>query len=605
RVTDRADSMDVIGDPAAAAIARRLPGRGLVRLGPGEIVSFQAALVSTSAAALGQVPVEIRPFRFAHEPEPVAGSSSAAGGPTDVELPTDMELPTDVELPTDLELIVSAATEAVFRIGLAPPRRPWPEPLPLHLNSDDISPSDDHPPGSVVIGLVDEPDRQRIVPFTWSPDGGSLGMYGVTGCGLTTAMHTIVLGLASGERRIPLYLIDGGGGLAPLSRLARVGAVVSPLEGERMARLVRMLLAVIDARRSGGGAIIDGDGDKVVVGIDGLEAVLRAADDSTETMVRQGLIRVIAEGNGAGIVTVFGTPRPAGLPAPVEASVANRLVFRQADPVGAAVHGIRGADCLPPGRAIHASTARTVQVAVSGPSLVAAAAAVGNGERPPPPVGTLPDFVAAAEIEHLLTVGARWTIPVGIGDGTLAPVVLTLAGGEHVLVAGGARSGRTTMLAAVASVVRHRAPQVRVVAVAPAASPLGAIDGLEAVTEAGQLADLVDGLLAGEMKGTDQALILVDDADDFPAGDLTRLVTSRRCGLHVVAAVRPEVKSVYDHWARTMAVHRLGVWLRPSAGVDADLWRTPLPRRLPVRVPPGRGLLIADGATELVQVMHP
>ncbi len=157
------------------------------------------------------------------------------------------------------------------------------------------------------------------------------------------------------------------------------------------------------------------------------------------------------------------------------------------------------------------------------------------------------------------------------------------------------------MLAAVASVVCRRAPQVRVVAVAPAASPLGAIEGVEAVTAAGQLAELVDGLLGG----SDMALILVDDADDLPAGDLTRLVGLRRCGLHVVAAVRPEVKSVYDHWARAMAVHRLGVWLRPSAGVDADLWRTPLPRRLPARVPPGRGLLIADGVTELIQVMRP
>ena len=66
RVTDRADSTDVLGDPAAAAIGRDLPGRGLVRLGPGDLVPFQAATVSARPAAAGTVTV--RPFQFGHDP---------------------------------------------------------------------------------------------------------------------------------------------------------------------------------------------------------------------------------------------------------------------------------------------------------------------------------------------------------------------------------------------------------------------------------------------------------------------------------------------------------------------------------------------------------
>ena len=46
RVIDAADSSDVIDGPEAARIGRHQPGRGFVRLGPAEVVPFQAALVT-------------------------------------------------------------------------------------------------------------------------------------------------------------------------------------------------------------------------------------------------------------------------------------------------------------------------------------------------------------------------------------------------------------------------------------------------------------------------------------------------------------------------------------------------------------------------------
>ncbi|MDR9452280.1 MAG: FtsK/SpoIIIE domain-containing protein, partial [Acidimicrobiia bacterium] len=46
RVHDAADSRDVLDDQGAAAIPRGRAGRGFVRLGPGELIPFQAALVS-------------------------------------------------------------------------------------------------------------------------------------------------------------------------------------------------------------------------------------------------------------------------------------------------------------------------------------------------------------------------------------------------------------------------------------------------------------------------------------------------------------------------------------------------------------------------------
>ena len=43
RLHDRADALDVVGDPAPAALPRGVPGRAVMRLGPSDIVEFQIA----------------------------------------------------------------------------------------------------------------------------------------------------------------------------------------------------------------------------------------------------------------------------------------------------------------------------------------------------------------------------------------------------------------------------------------------------------------------------------------------------------------------------------------------------------------------------------
>ncbi|MET0830802.1 MAG: FtsK/SpoIIIE domain-containing protein, partial [Acidimicrobiia bacterium] len=589
RVTDRADSTDVLGDPAAAAIGRDLPGRGLVRLGPGDLVPFQAATVSAGPAVAGTVTV--RPFQFGHDP----GDGPQPAGPAAPD-----------PGPTDLERLSTAAVEAVARLGLPTPRRPWPEPLPGRVDTDDLPPAE--PGDGVLVGLADEPDRQRTVPFTWSPAEGNLGLYGAPGSGLTTALETVVLGLVAGQATDPvdIYVVDGPGDLGRLSRLAAVGGVVSPGEVDRIARLVRMLLTVIDRRRAPGGRRhVD---TATVLVVDGREAVLRSLDTADTAPARDGLLRVIAEGVGVDLVTVFATSRPGGLPAPVEAAVAHRLVLRQSDPLGAAVLGVRGVDDLAPGRAVHAGSNRSVQIAVPGSGLAFAAEAIDLGARAPVEVGVLPEEVGSFEVEHLVDVRTdRWTLPVGIGDSSLAPVGVMLRPGDHVLVVGGPGAGKTTLLAALAGVVHRRGSPgngggVRVLATGQALTGL-VPEGVEPVAAA-DLADLVAELIAGEQA----ALLLVDDADTTAPPDLggviEALLAGRRPSLHLVVAARPAVKALHGHWARGLAASRTGIWLSPSAGVDADLWHTPLPWRFPVRLPPGRGLLVANGGSELVQLMR-
>jgi S-DNA-T family DNA segregation ATPase FtsK/SpoIIIE len=147
RMQDGADSADVIDSRAAAAIGRRQAGRGYVRRGPGDTVPFQAAIVSTAGDAESSTAVAARPFRFG--PEPVAAPAGPGRDDTT----------------TDLDRLVDAIRHAAVAAGIAPPRRPWPDPLPAAITLDEADPRPvPATPGDAphaVLGLADDPARQR------------------------------------------------------------------------------------------------------------------------------------------------------------------------------------------------------------------------------------------------------------------------------------------------------------------------------------------------------------------------------------------------------------------------------------------------------------
>ena len=114
RVMQRADSLAVVGSDAAAAIGPDTPGRGVVDTGDGRPVPFQSAWA---------------------EPETVA------------------------------DTIRSTAS-------LPRARRPWVGPLPDRVTRADLdvgSSATPVTPGALVIGLADEPERQRHERAVWSP----------------------------------------------------------------------------------------------------------------------------------------------------------------------------------------------------------------------------------------------------------------------------------------------------------------------------------------------------------------------------------------------------------------------------------------------------
>ena len=127
RMLDSSESLSVIGTDDAASIPTPLKGRGFARLGPGELVAFQAAWSGAPQLAVeGSPPVTVAPFgpgTPVGQAPPSAGAVEA-GGP-------------DGER-TQLTGLLAAVRTAARRAGLAPGPSPWLDELPPRLALDHV-----------------------------------------------------------------------------------------------------------------------------------------------------------------------------------------------------------------------------------------------------------------------------------------------------------------------------------------------------------------------------------------------------------------------------------------------------------------------------------
>jgi S-DNA-T family DNA segregation ATPase FtsK/SpoIIIE len=171
---------------------------------------------------------------------------------------------------------------------------------------------------------------------------------------------------------------------------------------------------------------------------------------------------------------------------------------------------------------------------------------------------------------------------------------LELPEGDHLLVLGGARTGRSTALARLASAWRE-AHDGRVVAVLPRRSlPVRDVADVVA-TSVAELAIDDHGPL----------LVLVDDAElvDDPTGALAALASGRRPERTVMVAGRPDaLRQSYGHWSSVVRRSRLGLVAAGGGDLDGDLLATALPRRTPVDPRPGLMWVVQQGTVELAQV---
>jgi S-DNA-T family DNA segregation ATPase FtsK/SpoIIIE len=632
RLESPGDSMDVIDSPAAASIGGRQRGRAFYRVSAREVLPVQTALsTGVTAARESAAPLSLAPFVF--------GASSAAGdGPAH-------------DGPTDLQRLVSAACEAVQAGGFSPPRRPWPDPLPGEISLDALPEIADlglqtATPGLPVLGLADDPDRQAQYPVGWDPGAGNLLLFGAAGYGTTSALATLALSVA---RAYPpdawhIFVMDlGAGGLAPLAGLPHTGAYIGSAERERQTRLIRLLRNELDRRKSGGsapasgpaGAVRGGRRPEWLILIDNFAAFLADyTKDAAGTRLTEDLQRVYADGPTVGIRFAVTADRAGAVPGPWAALTQQKLLFRLADPGDYGNFDVpRNAVPSPvPGRAVVAATRQVIQVAWPGADLADAVTQASSrwpgARREAPAVGLLPTGVRMSE----LGVAARlpgpapagpasggpasgapsrgavapsepaW-IPAGIGDGSLAPVGLELYEHEHALIAGPPRSGRSSVLCAIAQALAASAAPPAMLALVPRRSPLRDSSYVRrVVTSCAELGTAVQEHPGGAL------CILADDADsvDDPAGLLERLMKPPNAHVTVIAAGRSDtLRRSFGHWTQKVRESRCGVLLIPDYDLDGDLLGVTLPRLNRLAAIPGRGFLCVGGSVEGIQVAMP
>ncbi len=614
RMQEPSDSTDVIGTPSAAFLPRSRQGMALARFGAEVPVAFQAAYTGLAASQDAQ-PVRVSRFRLRSEDQVEEAASESI-------------------TETELHALVRAAVLAHINSGRKTPRRPWPEPLPevlafadlrgrraaTDVSSTELAPNRESTPGpdivnpvvgnpvvvnpvvvNPVVGIVDDPARQAQGELRWDLDRGNLFLVGARRSETSSALASLAVALAheNTPETVHMFAVKSqASSIDMLTDLPHLGDTISVSERPRLLRLVRELSAEL-GRRSASEPGTVADLPRVIVFIDNLGSVKLELDDpGLAVSPWDQLLRVLAEGPQVGIVSAITFDRPSLVSGPIAAVAEQRWVFQLTDRLDYSLFGLRGTDVGPlaPLRCVDAQTGLVAQICAVSEADVHVSWAPALVGRRAAKVRVLPTFVEAGDMDEAARLAERpWAIPVGVNDTSLSAAFVEAHVGEHLLVTGPSRSGRSTILAALAQTLRGHA---HTIVLASPRSPLARLVDVHETLRPEQVIDLPE-LLANR---SGPVVVLIDDAEliDDQNGVLANLIIGDHGDVMVVAAVRPELlRTNYSHWTRQLRRSRLAVLLRPN-DIDAEFAGIAIPRRgLPTEQ--GRGFLAQNGQLELVQ----
>jgi DNA segregation ATPase FtsK/SpoIIIE, S-DNA-T family len=575
RVTDPAESDDIVASSEAATIERDRPGRAYVRRGS-TLTEMQTARVADHGRPRGAITVQ--PLDEWGCPDGARGTGAS---------------------PTDLHLVVAAAREASVRAHATTPSPPWLPPLPDLVRLDDITPAAET--DRISIGVVDLPDLQRQVPLELdlaSPEPTLL----IGGAGSGRTMALVTAAVAAGRRLSPdqlaVYAIDGAdGSLGVLVGLPHCRAALS----SRNLDTIEQMIAELAER----GTTTTATGENTTSGphalliVDGWEGLVAAAEAYDSGRTIEALLGLIREaGSRRMTVLVAGdrttlAPRLSGL-------VERKFVLRLADRMDYALAGIpigRIPIRMPPGRAIRSGDHAEVHFAVPASAsrrddqrgAVADVAALYPGIADEARLEFRP-LPTRVRLQDLPRSGDRLVVGVG-GDRGDAVLIDLFAAPGAFLVAGPPRSGRTTALTLMARQLATK--DVDVVVVTSRASALREVATATGAVLAGPQADQV----VAAAKRSARRVFLVDDAEsllDTVVGDALAEVVVRDevTDVVVVAARTDDLAVAYRGLLAVARRGRTGLLLQPGP-TDGDAFGLRLPRTQTAATA-GRGLLVGD-----------
>lgn len=602
RVSDPHESTDLVGVPDAATISRSTPGRGVVRLGAGEVVHLHAAFSGArQRAAAASMP---DPRRVVVTPFSTTGDGPAGGaGAGRVEPPPG---------PTDLERLAASMRAAAASIEAARPRRPWLDPLPDELPLGTFV---DHPSGelgvALPLGLVDDPARQTQEPRWLDLAGGAVLIHG-RGAAVVAFVSSLVVAAVVGRSpaEVQVDIIDSDGGhLRPLAALPQVGSVVAADDLERIGRLMRQL-----TERLGGVESADGARPVRIVVIDDVAGFATRTEAGDGGAAVDALTRLVASGAAVGVHVVLVAGRRAGVPPAAVAGVAERVVMSSTTEDDLAALGIdAGLMGRTPGRAVVDGLAvQTPVLDVDGDWSLAGVVereCRRLGAMRAPELGALPDVVPAAILRDATGRGrrSRWgPVLLGLSDLDLAPVHVDLAAG-NLLVAGPMRSGRSTALGAMAASLVQRAAPPRRLLVAPRGTTWTAAPVWDEVAVGRSALEMLRRTRSAAEGCGPATVVFVDDStelDEEVDEELALLAAlSRDADVRLVAAAESVLaRRAYGGLVAELRRERRALLLQPDVDLDGDLAGVRLARRSSRPAPPGRGELVDRGHVALVQV---
>ncbi len=440
RVQDRADSADVIDRPDAALLPL-VPGRAVVQRGGGASEVVQVAQIGRTSSTAS---VE----RFVvHQAIPASESERAAIDVIERWRSNRLGEVDDRSTDTTVAQIVRAARASGYGRS-SPPWRQRLQAVAFPLDRGDGSPMTEQ---EVAIGLLDDPDRRRVVPLSWDPGRDGLLIVGVDEAEIAASAAVAVAALLDrcDSAPLPTFVFDGrrdgADSVRHLLELDPVIDVVGVAEPDRLAKAVDLLSAVERPF-----ALVVHDWQSVV---DALSD--QGGPSASDRLVR--LVRRCVSGAGAVVVTARSDR---DVPQRVAAHLGCRVVHRLGDPAGYMAFGLRladipalgGAACVDPATGLSGMIGRLDEAGSTSLAGRLARWPTESADAPeswPRPIRVLGSRIDRAELPAAKRSPEGWRVPIGL-DLDLAPHWVDVSVARPVVVLAHAGRGRTTTLQTIA-----------------------------------------------------------------------------------------------------------------------------------------------------------